>query len=266
MSYYWHYLRVFGKQCYHTWRTELATFMLIAGIAWALTSREDPSAGTNLRIALDSAALVLIGFATVHFIRSAWLIHRRTIRQEQATEHWMAGVVGIAVIVGILIGGTFFIASLLIPRKHRYAISMNDPSYPGIANTVVTFRDLAAQSKDKRCFIRLTAPPENEQVLVILRDFAGVFCKVETPYSSAEPIEKILDGSVNDAIVVHMAKEGSSKEGSPRELTFMGDMGNVFSVRRKYELPPGSPDGLIWLQIGRGYPWRKDSGEAGTLN
>ncbi len=69
---------------------------------------------------------------------------------------------------------------------------------------------------------------------------------------------------MDDAIVVHMAKEGGSKEGSPRELTFMNDMGNVFSVRRKYELPPGSPDGLIWLQIGRGYPWRKDSGEAGT--
>jgi hypothetical protein len=54
-----------------------------------------------------------------------------------------------------------------------------------------------------------------------------------------------------------MANEPQARDG------FVIDLKNIFSVKRTYDLPPGSPPDLIWIQIGRGYPFRKDDGRSG---
>jgi len=92
----------------------------------------------------------------------------------------------------------------------------------------------------------------------IIVNLAGNFCNVDMVYNPTGPQDEILKGSVDNAIVIHMAKEPSRRDG------FVSAMGNVFSVRRDYDLPPGSPSDLVWIQIGRGYPWRKDNGKPGT--
>jgi hypothetical protein len=69
---------------------------------------------------------------------------------------------------------------------------------------------------------------------------------------------EVLAGSLDDTVVVHVSKQPSAKDG------FVPELGNVFSIRLKHDLPTGSPPDLVWIQIGRGYPWRKESGEPGT--
>jgi hypothetical protein len=184
LLYYWHFFKTFGAEVWRTAIWGLLTSFLGAFIHYLVAAKRDSGALVNLREGLLTSALIFGVFALWHLAKTPWLIHSRTTKQEQPTERWAAGLGGIAVLISMLVGAYYLTVPLWVPRKHRYALSMQDPQYPGFS--------------------------------------------------------------------------------SPRELTFMNDMGNVFSVRRKYELPPGSPDGLIWLQIGRGYPWRKDSGEAGT--
>jgi hypothetical protein len=245
---------------YHRWKSKLAVG--VVGAIVGLFLQQD--LWTNAKNALAGTLLGIAFFAIGDLFRVPWLIYKRTLKQEKAVRHLGFAILGLSVLGMILAGLLYLTAPHWMPTKHRYALSTQDSQYPGFANTLHIFKNLAALTPNKKCLVRLTAPPENREVLAILQNFASNFCDIETPFNSAAPIEEILDGSVNDAIVVHMAKEGSSKESSPRELTFMNDMGNVFSVRRSYELPSGSPNGLIWLQIGRGYPWRKDGGEAGT--
>ncbi len=261
-SYYGNFFGQFGMEFYQRWKPKLAAGSVGAIVGFLLHQ----DLWTNAKNALAGTLLGIAIFAITDLFRVPWLIHKRTLKLEQAVSHKGFAILGLSVLGIILVGVLYLTAPRWIPTRHRYALSTQDSQYPGFTNTLHVFKNLSALTPNKKCLIRLTAPQENREVLSILRDFAGDFCDVETPYNSAAPVEEILDGSVNDAIVVHMANEGSSKEGSPRELTFMNDMGNVFSVRRKYDLPPGSPDGLIWLQIGRGYPWRKDGGEAGTSN
>jgi hypothetical protein len=256
-SYYRNFFGQFGMEFYHRWKSKLAAGSVGAIVGFLLHQ----DLWTNAKNALAGTLLGIAIFAIGDLFRVPWLIHKRTLKQEQAVSHDGFAILGLSVLGMIVASVLYLTAPRWIPTKHRYALSTQDSQYPGFANTLHVFKNLSASTPNKKCLIRLTAPQENREVLAILQQFASDFCDVETSYNPAAPNEEILNGSVNDAIVVHMAKEGS-----PRELTFMNDMGNVFSVKRRYDLPPGSPDGLIWLQIGRGYPWRKDGGEAGTSN
>jgi hypothetical protein len=71
-------------------------------------------------------------------------------------------------------------------------------------------------------------------------------------YNPGDPQDEILRGALDNAVVVHMVKEPAQRDG------FITELGNVFSVQRTYEVPPGSPPELVWIQIGHGYPWRKE--------
>jgi len=62
---------------------------------------------------------------------------------------------------------------------------------------------------------------------------------------------------VKDAVLIHMPKD-------PVRDGFVVALGNSFSVRRSYDIPAGSPDRFVWLQIGQGSPWREDPPKAGT--
>jgi hypothetical protein len=93
----------------------------------------------------------------------------------------------------------------------------------------------------------------------ILSNIAGNFCKVELPSQDINLDNDVLAGSVDDAVVVHVEKQPSAKD------RFVTSLGNVLSVRLKHDLPSGSAPELVWMQLGHGYVWRKDTGEAGTV-
>ena len=131
-----------------------------------------------------------------------------------------------------------------------------DNEYASITNTVQAFRLLMPQQTGT-CWVRVTAPRENMPIAKVLGNLASTFCRVDIPYSPSEPEDEVLRGSVKDAILVHMPKD-------PMRDSFVVALGNSFSVRRTYDMPAQSPDKLVWLQIGRGSPWRKDPTKPGT--
>ena len=104
------------------------------------------------------------------------------------------------------------------------------------------------------CTVRVTAPFENRQVDFALRQLGAFYCKFEPAPDPAMQQEEVLKGAVNNGIVIHMAKNPQTRD------AFVTAMHNLFSVKRVYDLPHGSQPDLIWIQIGRGYPFRKDDG------
>jgi hypothetical protein len=140
--------------------------------------------------------------------------------------------------------------------ENPFAISFNN-EYASISNTVQAFRFLMPQ-QIRDCSVRITAPRENRQVAQVLASLGATFCRVDAPYDPAEPDDEALRGALKDAILIHMKKT------VPDRAAFVVALGNVFSVRRTYDLPSGSPDELVWIQIGEGNPWRKDPTKPGT--
>ena len=138
----------------------------------------------------------------------------------------------------------------------QFAISF-DNEYASISNIVQAFRMLMPQ-QSKMCWAKITAPRENRQIAQVLSSLGATFCRVDAPYDPAEPDDEALRGSLKDTILVHMKKT------VPDRSSFVTALGNVFSVRRTYDLPSGSPDELVWIQIGQGNPWRKDPTKPGT--
>jgi hypothetical protein len=131
-------------------------------------------------------------------------------------------------------------------KESPFSISP-DNEYASISNTIQAFRYLSPQ----------LAPRENKQVAAVLFNLGSTFCRVDWLDNPTAPEEEVLRGSVRDALLIHMAKD------PPRD-GFLVALGNTFTVRRSYELPAGSPDGLVWIQIGQGAPWRKDPTKSGT--
>jgi hypothetical protein len=106
-SYYWTFSRVFGREFYRTWRQEVLASVLTAVVTFSLSYRNDPAAGTNLKIALLSAAIVLTAFALWHLVRTPLLVHR-VVTEADETPHFGFGVLGIFVLVAIVIGAYQF--------------------------------------------------------------------------------------------------------------------------------------------------------------
>lgn len=139
-----------------------------------------------------------------------------------------------------------------------FAISFDD-EYATIANTVQAFRFLMPQ-QSQTCWLRITAPRENRQVAQVLANLGATFCRVDAPYDPAEPDDEAVRGSIQDALLIHMKKT------SPDRGSFVVALGNAFSVRRTYDLPSQFPKEMVWIQVGKGNPWRKDAAKPGTEN
>jgi len=172
-SYYRNFFAQSGAEVYRRWKPKLAAGTVGAIVGFLLhhdlwTNTKDALLGTLVGIAIS---------AVVDLLRVPWLIHKRTVKQEQATGHAGFAVLGLGVF-GVIVAGVFYLASpRWAPRKHRYALSMQDPQYPGFSNTLHAFKNLSAFTPNKKCLIRLTAPQENRETLSVLRDFAGDFLR-----------------------------------------------------------------------------------------
>jgi hypothetical protein len=246
-SYYLRFFEQFGLKFYQRWKGKIVAGAVGAVVGFLV--HHSPEAWTNQKSALRGVLLGVGIFAIGDLFQTPWLIHKKVVKQEQALANKWSAALGMGVFVLILSGLLYLTSSHWIPKTDSYAISTNDPQYPSVTNALHAFRFLASQSPN--CTIRLTAPPENRNVAQVLSNFAGDFCKLDWNYNPADPQDEILRGAVDNMVVVHMAKEPPQRDG------FITELGNVFSVQRTYELPPGSPPEFVWIQVGHGSPWRK---------
>jgi hypothetical protein len=174
-----------------------------------------------------------------------------------------------AIFIGIFSLAAFFLAwrdqytrandlateNAVTKRQSPFSFSM-DNEFASISNTMQAFRYLVSQ-QSRACLVQITGPRENREVAALLTKLGSNLCQVNWLDNPTAPEEEVLQGSISEALLIHMAKD-------PLRDGFVSGLGNTFTVRRSYELPPGSPDGLVWIQIGRGAPWRKDPTKSGT--
>lgn len=131
--YYWKLCEKFGEECYRTWRAELLTSFLTSVIVYLISKGDDPLAWSNFKTASISTALTLAAFAVWHLLRTPWLVHRETIAAERSVGHRGFGVLGIAVLAG-LVGGAYSSISFLrtIPAPLVVKVSFPPPPPPAI--------------------------------------------------------------------------------------------------------------------------------------
>jgi hypothetical protein len=85
----------------------LLTTLLLAIAAFALTRKYDPAAQSSLQTAVIAAAIVLAVFVLFHIVHTPLLLHEAT-RARKALPHPGFGVLGIAVLIGMMGGGYEF--------------------------------------------------------------------------------------------------------------------------------------------------------------
>jgi hypothetical protein len=252
-EFYWKWLNYFGKEFFSKRRGKLLA-ALVGGIGLFLAGR-NPEAWINWKNATIGTLLGVGVWTLVDFVRVPWLIQSEPAGAEQR-KHVGFTVLGASVLVAMT-GGLFYLTfPLWMPKRHRYEIPYND-EFANLTNAQHAFKSLSVQIPN--CIVRLTAPSENRQVVQVLSNIAGDFCKLEEPPNSNNADIDVLAGSEQNAVVVHVTKATTSKDEIRDGI--LGDLQNVLAVRFKHDLPPGSPPGLIWIQVGRGYPWRKDNGD-----
>jgi hypothetical protein len=252
-SFYWTWLDYFGREFFQKRKQKI---LAVAGAGFAaFLAGFSSEAWQNWKHAAAGALVVLGGWAIWDFVRVPWLLQKEVANAEQPRSGFFT-VVGICLVVAAAAGLFYLTSSIWMPKKHRYAIRMNN-DYVNLTNAQHAFKSLAMARPN--CIVRMTSPPENRQAVQILSNLVGDFCKLDVPSKDIDLDNDVLVGSVDDAVIVHIVKQQPAMDG------FVSDLGNVLSIRLKHDLPAGSPTELIWMQFGRGYPWRKDTGEAGTV-
>lgn len=135
-------------------------------------------------------------------------------------------------------------------EKQLYSFSRNETAYISTYNLLLGFQYLT-----RPCKVEVTAVRENIEIGKTIASIAsGVGCNVAGPGDSDRnpDIEiRAMKGAIPNAVVIHAAR---GTEGDALVTAFA----NVFTIRRSYELPEGSPSNLVWFQVGPGSLWRKD--------
>lgn len=131
-----------------------------------------------------------------------------------------------------------------------------DNEYSAISNLIGSFGYLRNSPTGNHCLLKMTSPAENiETVNMIASLAANVGChlteSVGNPSLDPDVNALATKGAIMDAVVLHARKENAFANG------VITDLGNVFDMRRQYDLPAGSRPDLIWLQFGTGSFWRK---------
>ncbi len=93
-SYYWLFLKELGRECYGTWRQELAASLVTVLFYYAI-NRND----FDLRRGVQATVYTLVAFVIWHATRTPWLLYKR-----ERTEHlaWGWGIAGSVFALGTL--------------------------------------------------------------------------------------------------------------------------------------------------------------------
>lgn len=140
-----------------------------------------------------------------------------------------------------------------------------DPKDPVFGNTVgvvgafANFRQ-AIPGPPGACHVKLTAPPESEQMARLISRLAsiGPDCEVYGPLPTKASVDfekEATTGMVPDMIVFHAAKsEGAA-------LTLFDSLSVLLPLRRSFEIPSDSPSNFVWLQFGSSVKWNSERNE-----
>jgi hypothetical protein len=253
-SFYWNWLNHFGKEFYEKRKGKVVS--AVVGAITVFLAGHSTEAWINWRNTATGTLLGLGAWTLADFVRVPWLMYSEPSSKKQSDRHTGFTILGLIVFLAMLVGIGLLTTPLWMPKRHRYAIPYND-EFANLTNAQHAFKSLSVQVPN--CVVRLTAPPENRQVVQILSNVAGDFCRLDTQPNSNSADVDVLSGSEENAVVIHVSKAATTKDEIRDGI--LGDLQNVLSIRLKHDLPAGSPSELLWIQVGRGYPWRKDSGD-----
>lgn len=94
--YYWEVLKVFGQECYGTWRQELMASVLAVLFIFLIDR-----ASIALKTGLIATAYTLGTLAVLHLIRTPWLIQRKSMQETHL--HWRWGILGTFFALGVAV-------------------------------------------------------------------------------------------------------------------------------------------------------------------
>jgi len=98
--YYWNLCEHLGQETYRTWRWELFSSVPIGFFVAALTG-----GWKDFRTAVLATALTLGCFVIWHIVRLPWLAHRSTHATGGSEPGFLAGALGVFIIVAMFLGG-----------------------------------------------------------------------------------------------------------------------------------------------------------------
>jgi hypothetical protein len=147
----------------------------------------------------------------------------------------------------------------LLHPAEPYKISRDNPEFGNFMNGTMAFMFLSNPKYQidaaQRCPIKVTAPRENMEIAEVIQAMAAsAGCLPNPPQNrdlNPEVETEALKGSEQGAVLIHMARGDERRDG------FVVGMGNIFTVERRYNLPPKNPSNLVWIQIGSNDVWRK---------
>jgi hypothetical protein len=204
-SYYWTFSRVFGKECYRTWRQELLASVLTLLVSFGISSRTDPAAWTNLKVGLWSAGVVLAVFALWHLARTPFLVHRAATDTGEEIPHWGFGAVGVLIVLAIISGGYEFSihiwpgapAQMVKAEPGNHSLTAKTPSSeqtlsPQSAGDGQSAKSEAASPTQKKPAKRRVKPAPSQQAAL-----QEALPKQDAPVSESTPAKPSQDNSVH---------------------------------------------------------------------
>ena len=87
-AYYWNLTKEFGKECWRTWRGEVAASVVVLVFIF-LINRNTP----DLKTALIAVAYTIAAFSLWHLVRMPWLLHKKYLDSYPLSLVW--GIAGI---------------------------------------------------------------------------------------------------------------------------------------------------------------------------
>jgi hypothetical protein len=138
-------------------------------------------------------------------------------------------------------------------------LDVNDPAFGNMVGTVSAFANFrhAIPGPPAACHVKLTAPPESEQMARLISRLAtiGPDCEVYGPLptkASADFEREATTGMVSDMVVFHAARSDGAA------LNLFESLSALLPLRRSFEIPPGSPSNFVWLQFGPSVKWNSE--------
>jgi len=147
-----------------------------------------------------------------------------------------------------------------LENQLQFAQNNLDVSSPAANNAMYMmqafrgYRGMIGGFKPVSCQIRLTAPPESNQIAMTVSAFSiqVTNCATFGPFdmnNSPDEERDTITGMVAGSIVFH------SRRNDKAAFALYDNLSNLLPLKRSYDVPAGSPDHYIWLQFGPGVKW-----------
>jgi hypothetical protein len=167
LSYYWEYVKRFGKESYERFKRDFGLSILIALVS-ALIRLGDRSVWEATIVFLESTAVVFACFAIYHLFHVALLIFRERLHPENGGIRFVQkryGFIGIGLLLAMACGAAYTTYVLLLRRLPPLVVTLPKPVQP--PEIEITRPDHNPGSKNSRPQpVASQPPPSNPTVRV----------------------------------------------------------------------------------------------------